>query len=241
MKIAVISDIHGNLEAFQEVLIDIGDAQIKNIVCLGDNVGYGPDPEKVVRLIQQRHIPSVLGNHELALMQPKFLKRMNPSAQKSAAITRDLLSSYALGYCHSLQPSMTYHGARYVHGCPPDSPTTYLFAVSETRLKGLFLAMDERVCFAGHTHDLEIISFDGKKVSRNALGRGLVDLDNRTQYIINAGSVGQPRDGNNNAKYIIWDTVSATVEVRFVPYDIGKTADKILKLGFPEFNATRLW
>jgi predicted phosphodiesterase len=241
MKIAIISDIHGNMEAFQEVLKDIQNAKIKDIVCLGDNVGYGPDPEEVVRLMQKKQIPSVLGNHEQALAQSKYLKRMNPSAQKSAAITQGILSSHALAYCVSLQPSMIYHGARYVHGCPPDSPTTYLFAVSEARLKRLFLAMDEKICFAGHTHDLEIISFDGKKVSRNPLDQGLVDLDGTTQYIINAGSVGQPRDGNNNAKYIIWDTVSAKIEVRFVPYDIAKTADKILKLGFPEFNATRLW
>ena len=95
--------------------------------------------------------------------------------------------------------------------------------------------------FAGHTHNLEIIRFEGKKVSRHTPGPGLVDLDHTTQYIINAGSVGQPRDGNNKAKYLIWDTDSATIEVRFVPYDIAKTADKILALGFPESNATRLW
>jgi predicted phosphodiesterase len=241
MKIAVISDIHGNLEAFKKVLTDIGNVQIEEIVCLGDNVGYGPEPEEVVRLIRQRHIPCVLGNHEQVLTQPRFLKRMNPSTRKSADITKDLLSSDTVGYCHSLQPTMTYHGARCVHGCPPDSATTYLFAVSETRLKRLFRAMDERICFAGHTHDLEIISFDGKEVTRNTLDHGLVDLDRNSRYIINAGSVGQPRDGNNNAKYLIWDTVAATIDVRFVPYDIAKTADKILELGFPEFNAKRLW
>ena len=241
MKIAVISDIHGNLEAFREVLTDIDNRQIGDIVCLGDSIGYGPEPEAVVQLIQERQIPSVLGNHEQALNQPRFLKRMNPSARKSAHITQDLLSPDTLAYCRRLQPSMIIQGARCVHGCPPDSPTTYLFAVSETRLERLFRATDERICFAGHTHDLEIIRFDGKKVTRHTLGPGHVDLDLSTQYIVIAGSVGQPRDGNNKAKYLIWDTDSATIEVRYVSYDIAKTADKILALGFPEFNATRLW
>lgn len=241
MKTAVISDIHGNLEAFKEVMADMDRANVQDMVCLGDNVGYGPDPEEVVRLIRRRHIPSVMGNHELALTQPRFLQRMNPSARKSVILTRDLLSSGSLEYFQSLQPALIFHGALCVHGCPPDSVTTYLFAVSETRLQNLFRAMKERICFAGHTHDLELISFDGQNVTHRPLRRGLVDLNEETQYIVNAGSVGQPRDGNNNAKYLIWDTDSGTIDVRFVPYDIAKTADKILKLGFPEFNATRLW
>jgi predicted phosphodiesterase len=241
MRVAVISDIHGNLEAFNAVLADLDDTQVDDVVCLGDNVGYGPEPEDVVQLIRQRNIPCVVGNHELAIMQHRFLERMNSSAQKSAVITRDLLSPNAMTYVHSLQPAMTFHGALCVHGCPPDSATTYLFSVSNTRFQRLFRAMDERICFAGHTHDLKIISFDGETVFRKPLGQGIVDLDKNTQYIINAGSVGQPRDGNNNAKYLVWDTASATIEVRFVPYDIGLTANKILKLGLPEYNATRLW
>jgi len=241
MKVGVMSDIHGNLEAFKEVLADMDRANVQDIVCLGDNVGYGPEPEEVVRLIRRRDIPCVMGNHELALTQPRFLERMNPSARKSVVLTRDLLSPGSLEYFQSLQPSLTFHGALCVHGCPPDSVTTYLFAVSKTRLQSLFRAMKERICFAGHTHHLELISFDGQNVTQKPLNRGLVDLHEETRYIVNAGSVGQPRDGNNNAKYLIWDTDSGTIDVRFVPYDIAKTADKILKLGFPEFNATRLW
>jgi len=241
MRVAVMSDIHGNLEAFKAVLADIDNGQVEDIVCLGDNVGYGPEPEAVIQLIRQRDIPCVLGNHELVLTQPRLSHRMNPSAQEAAVITRKLLSPAAIRYSQDLQPAMTFRGALCVHGCPPDSVTTYLFAVSTTHLRRLFRAMDEKICFAGHTHDLEIISFDGENVSRNRLDRGLVDLHKEIQYIINVGSVGQPRDGNNKAKYLIWDTDLATIDVRFIPYDIAKTADKILELGFPEYNATRLW
>jgi diadenosine tetraphosphatase ApaH/serine/threonine PP2A family protein phosphatase len=118
---------------------------------------------------------------------------------------------------------------------------TYLFQLSISQLKEAFLAMEEKICFLGHTHDLGIISFDGDEVIQASLGNGIVSLHKDYQYIINVGSVGQPRDGNNNAKYVIWDTDSETVEVRFVPYDIAATADKIIELGFPEFNARRLW
>jgi predicted phosphodiesterase len=241
MKVAVISDIHGNLEAFKEVLADMDRAHVEDVVCLGDNVGYGPEPEEVVRLIRQRGISSVMGNHELALTQPMHLQRMNPSARKSVILTRDLLSPSSLAYFKTLRPCLTFHGALCVHGCPPDSVTTYLFTLSETRLKKIFRAMIERICFAGHTHELERIRFDGQQVTHEPLNRGFFGMHDQARYIINAGSVGQPRDGNNNAKYLIWETDSQTVDVRFVPYDIGKTADKILKMGFPEFNATRLW
>jgi predicted phosphodiesterase len=241
MRLAVLSDIHGNLEAFKEVLADMDRAQVEGVMCLGDNIGYGPEPEAVVNLVRRRNMPCVMGNHELAAIEPQYLERMNPSPRKSALLTRNLLSAETVAYISTLKPFMIFHGALCVHGCPPDSVTTYLFQVSATRLARLFRAMKERVCFAGHTHDLEIISFDGTQVTQASLPEGRVRLESGRQYIINVGSVGQPRDGNNNAKYVIWDTHEETVDVRFVPYDIAKTVKKILELGFPAFNAERLW
>lgn len=101
--------------------------------------------------------------------------------------------------------------------------------------------MKEKICFVGHTHVLESIQFDGKEITRSRLSEGLFPLETEHQYIINAGSVGQPRDGDNRAKYVIWDTSSGHVDVRYVAYDTGKTASRILAPGFPEFNAQRLW
>ena len=241
MKIAVISDIHGNLEAFRAVLADIEESHIEDIVCLGDNIGYGPEPEAVVRLLRDRGIASVLGNHELVLAKPRYLKQMNPSPRKSALITQDLISPDTRAYLTSLDPVLIFHGARCVHGCPPDSPTVYLFQVSDRRLPKIFKSMEELICFAGHTHDLEVISFDGRTSHRQSLAKDVFPLEKGMQYIINVGSVGQPRDGDNRAKYVIWDTDGETVQVRCASYDIGKTVQKILELGFPEFNANRLW
>ena len=241
MRLAIISDIHSNLEAFKEVLADIDRSRIDGLACLGDNIGYGPEPERVINLVRQRDVPCVMGNHELAVMEPRYLDWMNATARESLVMTIELLSADTIDHIRALPPSMTYHGSLCVHGCPPDSVVTYLYQLSTRQLKEAFLAMEEKICFVGHTHQLLIISFDGNELVRAPLRNGTASLHKDHQYIINVGSVGQPRDGNNNAKYVIWDTDSHTIEVRFVPYDIAVTANKIIELGFPEFNARRLW
>jgi len=241
MRIAIISDIHGNLEAFKEVLRDIDQSHVDEVICLGDNIGYGPEPEEVVKLVRDRSIPSVMGNHELTVVDPSYLDWMNRTARESMIMTHKLLSQETVDYIHALESSIIFQEARCVHGCPPDSVTIYLFQIKRAQFPHLFRAMYQEICFAGHTHDLQIISFDGMEVTRAPLNEGLVTLREKHQYIINVGSVGQPRDRNNNAKYVIWDTVSGTIEAKFVSYDIASTVEKILALGFPEINATRLW
>ena len=241
MRLAIISDIHGNLEAFKQVLADIDRSRVDGLACLGDNIGYGPEPEGVVELIRERDIPCVMGNHELTIVDLRYLNWMDPTARRSLVMTRKLLSENSVDYIRTLPPSMRYHGSLCVHGCPSDSIVTYLFELSRAQLKGAFLNMEERICFVGHTHDLEIISFDGEEIGRAPLDNHTVTLQRDHRYIINVGSVGQPRDGNNNAKYVILDTSSESIEVRFVPYDIAATANKIIEFGFPEFNARRLW
>ena len=241
MRIAVVSDIHGNLEALKQVLADIDQSGVDSVVSLGDNIGYGPEPEEVVNLIRKRNIPSVMGNHELAIVEPMYVDRMNPTARRSLLLTQMLISQDTLEYIKSLKTSLVFHESLCVHGCPPDSVTKYMFEVSRTGLEQIFRSIKERISFVGHTHVLEVIQFDGKEITCSRLSEGLFPLQAQNQYIINAGSVGQPRDGDNRAKYVIWDTTSRHVDVRFLAYDIAKTASRILELGFPEYNAQRLW
>ena len=241
MRIAVISDIHGNLEAFRRVLEDIEEQDVRKVVCLGDNIGYGPEPDEVVRLVEERHIPCVMGNHELGLVKPEFLSWFNRSARRSLLMTKNMLTPDSVEYMRSLPPFLVMSGGLFVHGCPPDRMTTYLFELSDHELESLFTELDQSVVFVGHTHDLCAVSFDGHGVRHFGLGRGSMNLREGFRYIINVGSVGQPRDGNNNAKYVIWSKEPHAVEVRFVPYDIARTADKIIELGLPAINASRLW
>ena len=241
MRFAVISDIHGNLGAFKQVLVDIHQSRVDVVVCLGDCIGYGPEPEQVFNLIRQENIPSVMGNHELGLVDRSYLDWFNQPTQQSLLQTFKLLSLDTREFMKGLNSSLAVHGCRFVHGFPLDSITTYLFEVSKNELIRVFPVMRERMCFVGHTHVLEIISFDGTEICRSTLRQGLISLPKGQQYIVNVGSVGQPRDGNRDAKYVIWDSSHQTIDVRFIPYDIAATARKILELGFPKMNADRLW
>jgi predicted phosphodiesterase len=241
MRVAVLSDIHANLEALGKVLQDLDRRHLDLVISLGDLVGYGPDPLEVVRLVRKRRIPSVMGNHEFGLVDPRFLKWFNKSTRESLKLTKKLLSPETLTYFQGLKPFLLVGDCRFVHGCPPDSITTYLFEYSNLGLKELFGRMKERMAFVGHTHDLILIAFDGSRVFSEPLGEGKHLLKKNWRYLINVGSVGQPRDGNNKAKYVIWDDDAQTLEVRFLPYDMARTAEKIITLGFPESNARRLW
>lgn len=241
MKIAVISDIHANLEAFVQVLADIDRSNVDEVVSLGDNIGYGPEPDKVVQLIRERKIPSVMGNHEMVVTDRAHLEWFNPTARKSLQDTIALLSNESIDYICGMKNCIVSETYRFVHGFPPDSPTTYLFQVPEEKLRQTFRQMKEKICFIGHTHELEIIGFDGQTLTRSPMHKGITFLYDEKQYIINIGSVGQPRDGNNNAKYLIWDTLNYHVEVRFVPYDIAAVVNKILEAGLPKSHADRLW
>ncbi|MEN6440619.1 MAG: metallophosphoesterase family protein [Syntrophobacter sp.] len=240
MKIAIVSDIHANLEAFEEVLPDLERTGAESIVCLGDCIGYGPDPEEVVRRVRSLAIQTVMGNHELGIAHPRFLSWFNESARKSLLLTEGLISEDTRGWLSRLDASLSFHGGLFVHGCPPDSITDYLFEARDNRLARLLERMEHRICFVGHTHLLELVSWRDGKLIRSSLGEGIIRLDARTRYIANIGSVGQPRDGTREAKYAVWDTIEDTLEVRFVAYNAAETARKILVLGFPRINADRL-
>ena len=241
MRIAVISDIHGNLEAFQQVLADIKQCDIDTTICLGDNIGYGPDPESVVKLVQQSAITSVVGNHEQAVLDRLRMNWFNPIARQSLQKTLQMLSPASIGCMRTWNYSLRRHGCRFVHGFPPDSPTVYQFQVELDEMLEAFENTSERLCFTGHTHILELASFDGAKVSRAPMERGVIRLPDTHRFIINIGSVGQPRDGDNHAKYVIWDSTAETLEVRYVAYDIAAVARKIIELGLPRAHAARLW
>ncbi len=240
MKIAILSDIHANMEAFRAVLADIDEMDLEEVVCLGDNIGYGPEPEQVINEIREREIPTVMGNHELAVADIDYFKWFNPVALESLKKNIELLSNSSIRYISGLEKSLVFHGCRCVHGFPPSSPTLYQFQASEDRTRDAFEEMEETICFTGHTHILEIIDFDGNMITREPLLMGETRLSADKKYIVNIGSVGQPRDESNHAKYVVWDSEKAIIDVRFIPYDIVGAVNKILKAGLPRVHALRL-
>lgn len=242
MKTAILSDIHSNATALLAVLRNIELSEVDSIISLGDNIGYGPEPEKVINILRAKGIPSVIGNHELAVIQPGFLNVFNPVARTSIEMTIDLLSEDSKRHIKTFANVIVRQDCRFVHGFPPESPTRYLFEVMEPEIKQTLKATNERLCFIGHTHELEIIELDVRtdKLIRKPLQKESLILHPDHKYLINAGSVGQPRDGNNQAKYVIWDSDAHELTIKYISYNISDTVKKIYQAGLPEQHALRL-
>jgi diadenosine tetraphosphatase ApaH/serine/threonine PP2A family protein phosphatase len=241
MRLAIVADIHGNYQALQAVLADIALMGADRIFSLGDNIGYGPQPEEVVQALLDHQVVSIMGNHELGLVSRSYCNRLNATARESLALTRSLLSPVSLDWLEALPAFHLCCDARFVHGCPPQSVTVYLHAPTETRLSRLFASYPERFCFAGHTHDLGFYQQDDAAITSSEWQVERRRLEPCTRYLFLPGSVGQPRDAlNRHAKYMLWDQEAATLEVRALAYDVHTTIRLLGERGFPLTNAKRL-
>ena len=240
MKIAVLSDIHGNLEAFEAVHADLLQYGVDRVICLGDNIGYGPNPEEVVSRLRQLGYASVLGNHEFALMDERGRRWFNLQAAENSVETEKLLSEQSKNYCRHLPTFIELENGYFVHGYPPASVFRYLDRQPDDRIATLFDSIQAALFFLGHTHRLEFVTRQNEGIIRRPLSQEVVMLEPGEKYIINCGSVGQPRYGDNRAKYIVWDCRNNQIEVRMVEYDYLTTMKKIRDRGFPEIYALRL-
>lgn len=241
MKIAIISDIHGNYEALLSVKEDIQKAQVDKVICLGDFIGYGPQPEEVARYLIENEIPCVLGNHEKAILDRETLAGFNADAMLSIELTRGLISKKTLEYIANLPANLIKDDMLFVHGAPPDLVNTYIYALGDEHLLQIFEGLEQQVAFIGHTHDPLYFCYDGKTFELKMLHPGVNQIDPDMKQIINVGSVGQPRYGNSDAKYVVFDDTEFTVNLRYVKYDIDKTAKLIEERNFPKYNAERLY
>lgn len=240
MRVAVLSDVHGNLEALQATLADIGAQGADDMLHLGDAVGYGPDPEACLDLLRERDITSLVGNHELGLIDAEELSGFNPQARNALQRTRELLSPAALEHLKDLPLVVLRHGARFVHGLPPESPTAYLFQPSPGELAVILHKLPEPISFVGHTHEPTFATAIKGEAHVQDLPTGETRLDPELRHIVGVGSVGQPRDGDYRAAWVLWDTDAHTVTLHRVEYDNRKTAQKIVDRGLDKRYADRL-
>jgi diadenosine tetraphosphatase ApaH/serine/threonine PP2A family protein phosphatase len=237
VRYAVLSDIHGNLEALRAVLDDTA-GRADAILCLGDVVGYGADPGPCVDLVAQRCQVVVGGNHEHAVTGRLDLEWFNPFARAAAEWTRDRLDDDARAWLGALSLVGEVDGATLVHASPA-TPEEWDYLVSAQDGYAAFGAFSSRLCFVGHTHVPAVWAtgswgrhFDADP-DEIALGVG-------SRYIVNVGSVGQPRDRDPRAAYVLWDTAARRLSVRRVSYDIAAARRKIIAAGLPGFLADRL-
>ena len=238
----VVSDIHGNYEALQGVLEDAGGGYDR-ILCLGDLVGYGADPNPVAEWAKSNVVSIVRGNHDRACTGTDSLEHFNPAARISALWTRSELTPGNSAYLEHLArgPMRVMHngdgGCDLVHGSPLDEDE-YLVGLEDVQFLGE--SLETKLTFFGHTHLQGGFMLARRNVSRVLMNR-VLQLEPDYHYLINPGSVGQPRDGDPRAAYALYSPEDRTVEFRRVPYDIGKAAAKILQAELPESLAMRLF
>lgn len=239
MRIAVISDIHGNMEAFQAALDDIAEHNVDKIYNLGDFIDYGADSEQVARKIMNSDIETIIGNHEYPFFDPTLVNNFSPTAYQSFQITKKMLSEEVITWIKSLTKVKIFRNCRFVHGMPPDSVDTYLSYQSKYELLNRMLEMDEKIAFIGHTHIQKVVKFNKKDMNIFLTGfrDHKVKLDDKHKYIINAGSIGQPRSSNKKAKYVIYDLDDQIVTTRYLDYDVDTAVKKIKDAGYPDRNA----
>jgi diadenosine tetraphosphatase ApaH/serine/threonine PP2A family protein phosphatase len=237
MRYAVLSDIHANLEALEAVLAD-ATGRVDSLLCLGDVVGYGADPAACVELIGERAAVVAAGNHEYAVLGRLELDWFNPWAQAAAEWTHARLDADHLAWLQRLPLRAEAGDATLVHASPVD-PEEWDYLVGDEDGFAAFAAFATRLCFVGHSHLPGLWSL-GSSGPEHRPGRVAVALEAGRRYVINVGSVGQPRDRDPRAAYALWDAGRGTVSLRRVPYDVDTARRKILGAGLPRLLADRL-
>ncbi len=240
MRYLIISDVHGNLEALKAVLADAPSGL--PVWCLGDLVGYGPNPNECIELLRELEPECVVGNHDWAAVNRVNLEDFNPDAQAAVAWTQQQLTPQSVRYLQELPISLVKGAFTLVHGSPREPIWEYILYPPVARLN--FAHFNTPYCLVGHTHIPMIFRFIDRDnestctVERPVEGKPYPLAEDR--LIINPGSVGQPRDGDSRAAYAILDTDALTLEHHRVGYDIASTQRLMEKAGLPHRLIARL-
>lgn len=246
MRIAVISDVHSNLVAMQAVLQHA--SPFDEVWCLGDIVGYGPDPNQCIALLRRYRHSCVVGNHDWAAIGKLSVEDFNSDAEAAALWTRRQLSQDSLAYLEGLPTSLTIGDWTLVHGSPRSPVWEYVLSTEQAAVN--FDHFSTRYCWIGHSHLPLIFVLEADASVEGASGQGpgarcrLIQPTAGSRWqlgehrlIVNPGAVGQPRDGVADASYVLYDADDRTLEFRRVSYDVGQTQERMRKAGLP----TRLW
>ena len=236
MKIALVSDIHSNLESFEAVLEDIRAQEITDIYCLGDVVGYGANPKECLDIVREMNIPVVKGNHDEYCSIDGQLEGFNPHAAQAVEWTRQQLTEEDRQWLRDLKYLRLVNAFTIVHATL-DGPQRWGYVFDKLAAAASFTYQNTSVCFFGHTH--VPVAFIRDTVVRGGT-YSKFKVDPGRKYFVNVGSVGQSRDGVAKATYVVYDMVENTIELRRLDYDIPKAQAKIQAAGLPDRLADRL-
>jgi predicted phosphodiesterase len=241
MRLAIISDIHGNLPALESVLAEVEGTAPDALWCLGDVVGYGAQPDECTSLVAERCALSLVGNHDLAVLGEIEVSAFSPSAAEAVTWTRQNAAPETLEYLRGLEPADESREVALYHASPRDPVWEYVLWVDQAEEN--LAAQAARVSLIGHSHvALYFVAPDEDADVRGANAEGGSTLEvAEGRWLINPGSVGQPRDGDPRAAWMELDTDSWSVTYRRTPYDIDRAAEAIAEAELPEHLAARLY
>jgi diadenosine tetraphosphatase ApaH/serine/threonine PP2A family protein phosphatase len=242
MRVATITDIHANLSALEAVLAAIEESGVEEIWCLGDLLGYGADPDACADLVRERCAVSLVGNHDLAVLGALDISAFSEAAAEAVAWTRENVEERTLTLLRELDPSGLREDVELYHASPRDPIWEYV--LSGEQANACFDVQSRRIALIGHSH--VSLFFMRPSVEKRAEIRGdraeggaLLDLASG-EWLINPGSVGQPRDGDPRAAWLELDTTEETARFHRVAYDIERAAGAIVAAGLPRRLADRL-
>ncbi|MGD1046676.1 MAG: metallophosphoesterase family protein [Bacteroidota bacterium] len=230
MRIAIISDIHSNLEALTKAMEIIDQQSIDEIICLGDIVGYGANPNECIELVRQRCGVTIKGNHEDAVLDVTVADDFTDNARAAILWTRKQITEENLAYIRSLSIDHRKNDMLLVHSSPCE-PQEWNYIFDEDTAARSFRCFSEPLCFIGHTHMPMMFSPNGHASA----------ITNDERYLINVGSIGQPRDRNTDLSFGIFDSRAWTYDNIRSSYDIATAASKILNTTLPPKLGQRLF
>jgi predicted phosphodiesterase len=237
--IAVFSDIHSNLEAFQAVLQDMRKARFSYMICLGDIVGYAANPKECTDVVRSLEIEVLRGNHDFAVIDNPTMFEMSGPAARGIEYARQHLSAHQSKFLANLPMTSSRNDCQFVHSSL-DHPENWTYLMREPEIREHFKAQTYPVAFCGHTH-IPAVTWLNPADEVKLLGRkGRIELPPEGKILINAGSVGQPRDRCCDACYVIYDAAGRAAEFRRIPYDVEAARQKILQAELPAITGKRL-
>jgi diadenosine tetraphosphatase ApaH/serine/threonine PP2A family protein phosphatase len=234
---AILTDIHGNLEALEAVLADLDRFRPASMVCLGDFVGYGASPNECIESLRPRLEEAVIGNHDLAAVGKLALRGFHNDAAAAARWTDLALTPENRAYLESLPFTRAWRGTRLTHGAPSE-PAEWRYVLSSRDAMAEFEAFEERVCFIGHSHFPCAFDRDPRELRFRRDDEIAIEPGHR--YLVTVGSVGQPRDGDPRAGYALYDERAGLIRQVRVGYDVDGAMRRIRAAGLPAFLAERL-
>jgi len=237
--LAIFSDIHSNLEAFQAVLADMKSLGVKPFLCLGDIVGYCANPVQCLKRVRSLGCRVLQGNHDWMTAGDTDLSTVSDTARHGIDFCRRQLSTEERGYLASLPLTGAEGDCEFVHASL-EAPADWWYVIDKMDALAHFHYQTQPLCFCGHTHVPFIWHFSKTGTIKGRPGDGRIELPSTGKVLINVGSVGQPRDFRPEACYVICNPAERWVEFRRVPYDLEKAQRKIRRAKLPRFAADRL-